>query len=80
MLVVYAEAEGDCVRSESRCDSACQMAASAGFRVVVADWREAFCNVERFPGAETVVAFPEQLVEQLQAECAGLCHCHESSV
>ncbi|MCY9695964.1 XdhC family protein [Paenibacillus alginolyticus] len=43
-----------------------QMAASVGFRVVVADWREAFCNVERFPGAETVVAFPEQLVEQLK--------------
>ncbi|WP_261303922.1 XdhC family protein [Paenibacillus andongensis] len=43
-----------------------QMAASVGFRVVVADWREAICNVERFPGAETVVAFPEQLVEQLK--------------
>ncbi len=42
------------------------MAASVGFRVVVADWREAFCNAERFPGVETVVAFPEQLVEQLQ--------------
>lgn len=43
-----------------------QMAASVGFRVVVADWREAFCNAERFPESETVVAFPEQLVEQLK--------------
>lgn len=42
------------------------MAAGAGFRVVVADWREAFCTMERFPEAETVVAFPEQLVEQLK--------------
>ncbi|KRF39772.1 XdhC family protein [Paenibacillus sp. Soil787] len=43
-----------------------QMAASVGFRVVVADWREAFCNEELFPGLETVVAFPEKLVEQLE--------------
>lgn len=43
-----------------------QMAESAGFRVVVADWREDFCTMERFPGAETVVAFPEQLVSQLK--------------
>ena len=42
-----------------------QMAASSGFRVVVADWREVFCNAERFPGVETVVAFPEALVEKL---------------
>jgi xanthine dehydrogenase accessory factor len=42
-----------------------QMAASSGFRVVVADWREAYCNAERFPGVETVVAFPEALVEKL---------------
>lgn len=46
--------------------SLAQMAASVGFRVVVADWREAFCNAERFPGLETVVAFPEQLVGQLK--------------
>ncbi|WNR45065.1 XdhC family protein [Paenibacillus roseipurpureus] len=43
-----------------------QMAASSGFRVVVADWRAAFCNAERFPGVETVVAFPEALVAELQ--------------
>ncbi|NOU69342.1 XdhC/CoxI family protein [Paenibacillus sp. LMG 31461] len=42
-----------------------QMAASSGFRVVVADWRESFCNAERFPGVETMVAFPETLVEKL---------------
>lgn len=42
-----------------------QMAASSGFRVVVADWRESFCNAERFPGVETIVAFPETLVEKL---------------
>jgi xanthine dehydrogenase accessory factor len=42
-----------------------QMAASSGFRIVVADWREAFCNAERFPGVETIVAFPEALVEKL---------------
>jgi xanthine dehydrogenase accessory factor len=43
-----------------------QLAASSGFRVVVADWRDAYCTAERFPGAETVVAFPEQLVEKLK--------------
>ena len=42
-----------------------QMAASSGFRVVVADWRESFCNAGRFPGVETMVAFPETLVEKL---------------
>lgn len=43
-----------------------QMAANSGFRVVVADWRDAFCNAERFPGVETIVAFPEALVDMLK--------------
>ncbi|SDO59640.1 xanthine dehydrogenase accessory factor [Paenibacillus sp. yr247] len=43
-----------------------QLATSSGFRVVIADWRDAYCTVERFPGAETVVAFPEQLMEKLK--------------
>lgn len=42
-----------------------QMAASSGFRVVVTDWRESFCHAERFPGVETIVAFPGTLVEKL---------------
>ncbi|MGG1554384.1 XdhC family protein [Paenibacillus ferrarius] len=43
-----------------------QMAANSGFRVVVADWRDALCTMERFPGAsEAVVAFPEALAAQL---------------
>ncbi|NQX71182.1 XdhC family protein [Paenibacillus alba] len=43
-----------------------QMAVSSGFRVVVADWREAYCTEARFPGAEIEVAFPEQLIMQLK--------------
>ncbi|WP_261808156.1 XdhC family protein [Paenibacillus sp. N3.4] len=43
-----------------------QMAVSAGFRVVVADWRDTFCTVERFPGASTVVAFPERLINEIK--------------
>ncbi|RTE10581.1 XdhC family protein [Paenibacillus whitsoniae] len=43
-----------------------QMAANSGFRVVVADWRDALCTMERFPGAsEAVVAFPEALAARL---------------
>lgn len=41
------------------------LAVSSGFRVVVTDWRDAYCSAERFPGAETVAAFPEALVQQL---------------
>lgn len=37
----------------------------AGFRVVVADWREALCHPDRFPGATCVTGFPAQLVQQL---------------
>jgi xanthine dehydrogenase accessory factor len=42
------------------------LAVSSGFRVVVADWRDAYCTEERFPGAQTVVAFPGELVEKLR--------------
>ncbi|MCY9661045.1 XdhC family protein [Paenibacillus chondroitinus] len=42
------------------------LAISSGFRVVVADWRDAYCTQERFPGAETAVAFPGELVEKLR--------------
>ncbi|MFC5452228.1 XdhC family protein [Paenibacillus aestuarii] len=42
-----------------------QLALSAGFRVVVADWREALCTADRFPGAELTAAFPDQLKERL---------------
>lgn len=37
----------------------------AGFRVVVADWREALCQADRFPGADCVTGYPAQLVQQL---------------
>ncbi|MBD0383360.1 XdhC family protein [Paenibacillus sedimenti] len=43
-----------------------QLAISAGFRVVVADWRESMCTLERFPGAEIEVGFPEQLISLLK--------------
>ncbi|MEC0268849.1 XdhC family protein [Paenibacillus anseongense] len=42
------------------------LAISSGFRVVVADWRDAYCTQERFPGAETAVAFPGELVKKLR--------------
>ncbi|MBA2943635.1 XdhC family protein [Paenibacillus sp. CGMCC 1.16610] len=42
------------------------LAISSGFRVVVADWRDAYCTQERFPDAETVVAFPGELVKKLR--------------
>lgn len=42
------------------------LAVSSGFRVVVADWRETYCTAERFPGAETIVAFPDDLVKKLK--------------
>ncbi|MDR6884381.1 XdhC family protein [Bacillus sp. 3255] len=42
-----------------------ELAAGSGFRVVVTDWRDAYCTPERFPGAETIAAFPQALVQQL---------------
>lgn len=42
-----------------------ELAAGSGFRVVVTDWREAYCAPDRFPRAETLTAFPQALVQQL---------------
>jgi len=42
-----------------------QLALSAGFRVVVTDWREELCTAGRFPGADLAAAFPDQLKERL---------------
>ncbi|MFM9279623.1 XdhC family protein [Paenibacillus jiagnxiensis] len=38
----------------------CRLAERAGFRVTVADWREALLTAERFPGVELVYGFPEE--------------------
>lgn len=43
-----------------------RLAAGSGFRVVIADWRDAYCSAERFPGMETIVAFPGALLEKLR--------------
>lgn len=42
-----------------------RLAASAGFRVTVADFREAYCRPERFPGARTAAGFPAELMPLL---------------
>ncbi|MEW9701892.1 XdhC family protein [Paenibacillus sp. SI8] len=42
-----------------------QLALHAGFRVIVADWRETLCTPERFPGAQLAVAFPDCLFDEL---------------
>ncbi|WP_053780568.1 XdhC family protein [Paenibacillus xylanivorans] len=41
---------------------------SAGFRVVVADWRETLCTAERFPGVELVCGFPREVVPVLDIQ------------
>ncbi|WP_090950016.1 XdhC family protein [Paenibacillus sp. OK060] len=41
---------------------------SAGFRVVVADWRETFCTTERFPGVEFVRGFPSEIMPVLDIQ------------
>lgn len=38
---------------------------SAGFRVVIADWRASLCTSERFPEAELVQGFPREFFAQL---------------
>ncbi|MCM3132770.1 XdhC family protein [Paenibacillus polysaccharolyticus] len=38
---------------------------SAGFRVVITDWRAALCTPERFPDAELVHGFPQEVFPQL---------------
>lgn len=42
-----------------------RLARSAGFRVVVADWRESICTLERFPGTELVLGFPCEIMPLL---------------
>jgi len=42
-----------------------RLAQSAGFRVVVADWRESLCTLERFPGTELVLGFPCEIMPLL---------------
>lgn len=42
-----------------------RLARSAGFRVVVADWRESLCTSERFPGTELVLGFPCEIMPLL---------------
>ncbi|MGN7413284.1 XdhC family protein [Paenibacillus sp. SAF-068] len=42
-----------------------RLAQSAGFRVVVADWRETLCTLERFPGTELVLGFPCEIMPLL---------------
>ncbi|MFX3650251.1 MAG: XdhC family protein [Paenibacillus sp.] len=39
-----------------------RLAQSAGFRVVIADWRESLCTLERFPGTELVLGFPCEIM------------------
>ncbi|NEU60116.1 XdhC/CoxI family protein [Paenibacillus sp. ALJ109b] len=41
---------------------------SAGFRVVVADWRETLCTAERFPGVELVRGFPREIMPVLDIQ------------
>ncbi|WP_458461645.1 XdhC family protein [Paenibacillus sp.] len=42
-----------------------RLSRSAGFRVVVADWRESLCTSERFPEAELVMGFPREIMPLL---------------
>ncbi|WP_083657424.1 XdhC family protein [Paenibacillus sp. FSL R5-0766] len=42
-----------------------RLAGSAGFRVVIADWRESLCTSERFPETELVLGFPCEIMPQL---------------
>jgi xanthine dehydrogenase accessory factor len=53
----------------------CEIAARAGFRVTVADDREAFANAERFPAAQRVVARPtfEACFAELRLTAATHC-------
>lgn len=41
---------------------------SAGFRVVVADWRETLCTAERFPGVELIHGFPSEIMPVLDIQ------------
>ncbi|CAM3082734.1 XdhC family protein [Paenibacillus taichungensis] len=41
---------------------------SAGFRVVIADWRETLCTAERFPGVELIHGFPSEIMPVLDIQ------------
>ncbi|OPH00136.1 hypothetical protein B2I21_03985 [Chryseobacterium mucoviscidosis] len=41
---------------------------SAGFHVVVADWRETLCTTERFPDVELVCGFPHEVMPVLDIQ------------
>lgn len=43
-----------------------QLALHSGFRVTAADWREALCTSDRFPGAELTAAYPCELIKRLE--------------
>ncbi|WIV17732.1 XdhC family protein [Paenibacillus polygoni] len=43
-----------------------KLAASTGFRVTVADWREALCTESRFPNAALLAGFPEEILRAFQ--------------
>lgn len=43
-----------------------KLAANTGFRVTVADWREALCTENRFPNAALLVGFPEEIHRAFQ--------------
>lgn len=43
-----------------------KLAASTGFRVTVADWREALCTANRFPNAALLLGFPEEIIRDFQ--------------
>ncbi|MFS0868962.1 XdhC family protein [Paenibacillus xylanilyticus] len=42
-----------------------RLARAAGFRVIVADWREGLCTAERFPNVEIVLGFPHEIIPVL---------------
>ncbi|PYE49137.1 XdhC family protein [Paenibacillus barcinonensis] len=42
-----------------------KLSRSAGFRVLVTDWRESLCTAERFPEAELMFGFPQEVYGQL---------------
>ncbi len=44
----------------------CDLALRAGFRVLMADFRESVCTPERFPGAEMACGFPSELGSKLK--------------
>lgn len=43
-----------------------KLAQLAGFRIVVADWRESLCTVERFPDVGLCLGFPREILSALQ--------------